>query len=102
MKKTIASAALLASATSAFAIVGPMGDASLQSLQPVKPLVEKNFCLSLYEDNNGEKYVSDCDESLANKKYGLELGENGCAEGQVSFRTIRNIEIKACPTFVQL
>lgn len=92
MKKTIASMALLVSTTSAFALIGPGGR------DVPKP---KTYCLSLYETEQNVAYVGDCDESDKNARYGLELKENGCADGQAALQSVR-VRIPSCPTFVQL
>lgn len=96
MKKTIAAMALMASATSANALVPP-GEFLPEPPEP------KKYCLSLYVDQNGNTEVSDCDMTEANKVYELELKENGCAEGQ-ALMTVYDTDVKipACPTAVQL
>ena len=91
MKKTIASVALIASATSASALI----------FNP-EQVETKTYCLGFYESVEGKKFVGDCDEKAANKLYKLEVDENGCTENQVVMTTIKNIEIASCPTFVQL
>lgn len=93
MKKTITSLAILASASSAFALVGPGGPGN----HP-KP---KNVCLSHSVGNQGEAYVGDCDQSQMNRLRKLPLLANGCAVNQASLRSLKVI-IPACPTFVQL
>jgi hypothetical protein len=57
-KVAIASLALLASANSAFALIGPG--------RGPRPEV-RNYCLSLYQDEDGQASVGDCDQSAANR-----------------------------------
>ncbi len=92
MKKTITSLALLASATSAQALIGPGGP---------RP-VYNTYCLSNYETQDGQIYAGDCDLKDQNKRSGVEITETGCAEDQVAIVTVKKLNIKACPTFVQL
>jgi hypothetical protein len=91
MKKTIASLALLVSAGSAFALVGP-------GPNPPQP---KNVCLSVYEGNQGESYLGDCDLTPNNKKHNVKLLANGCAQGQASLKSFR-IQVPACVPIAQL
>jgi len=91
MKKTIASLALLASTTSAFALIGPGGQAGP---------TPKTYCLSLYESEDGT-YVGDCDQSKINLRSKRPVNANGCADGQAALQSVR-VVIPACPTFVQL
>lgn len=91
MKKTIASLALLASTTSAFALIGPGGQAAPEP---------KTYCLSLYESEDGA-YVGDCDNTQANVRAKRVINANGCADGQAAMQTTR-VQIRSCPTFVQL
>ncbi len=93
MNKTIASLALLAASSSAFALIGPGPSRS--------PVQERTYCLNLSTTEANVSYVSDCDETRNNTKFKLELKENGCAEGQAALVTTR-VTIPSCPSFVQL
>jgi hypothetical protein len=90
MNKTITSLALLVVAASAQAIIAP----------PRQPKPFKS-CLSVYEDSKGNVMVGDCDKTELNRRHGLALKENGCAEGQASFDS-RVVKIRSCPTWIQL
>lgn len=92
MKKTVASLAILASASSAFALIGPGG--------PGQPR-PRNYCVSSYHGQNGEAYVGDCDLTQQNLRRQAPLLQNGCAQNQASLRSVR-VRLAACPTFVQL
>ena len=95
MKKTIATIALTAS-PSAFALIGPGGET-------------KTVCLNTYETAEGLLYAGSCDEAPNNEELGLEILENGCAEGQIAL-TARKFgetwepQIASClpPNVVQL
>ncbi len=91
-KKTIASLAILASTTSAFALIGPGG----QRLP--RP---KTVCLSVHEGETGELYVGDCDLSEQNRRTRVRLQANGCARNQAALQSY-SVTIKACPGFAQL
>jgi hypothetical protein len=94
MNKTIASIALLMSATassSAFAIRG--GD--------ITPPVVKTYCVSMYTTDKDVTFLGDCDESERNEQWKRAVDKNGCAENQAVLKSI-DLEMKACPTFVQL
>jgi hypothetical protein len=93
MKKTVASLAILASASSAFALIGP-GDGNPRP-QP------KNVCLSLYQGERGESYLGDCDNSELNRQRRAPLQANGCAAGQASLRSF-SVRVKSCTGFAQL
>ena len=75
MKKTIAAAALSAS-TSALALWAP-------------PAEQRTICLDKYENESGAIYGGSCDQSANNETLGLELLENGCAEGQIAITSQR-------------
>ena len=96
-KKTIVAFAITAS--SAFALIGPM------------PAEYKNLCLNVYDNANGVQYAGRCDETRNNEYSKLEILENGCAEGQISLTAMKvqgserfDIEINSClpPHVVQL
>lgn len=90
--KTIAGLAILASASNAFGLIGPGG----------RPQPEpRNYCLSLYQNEDGNAYVGDCDNTANNRRFKLKLNQNGCADGQAAMQTIR-VVIPSCPAFVQL
>ncbi len=103
MKKTIASLALFASASSAHALMidprlNQTGEITAQGVPMPQPTT---LCLSYNEDQKGQVYLGSCDETERNHLYSLPILENGCAEGQAALITYE-IEIKSCPTFVQL
>lgn len=88
MNKTIASLAFLVSA-SAMALVPP------NTPQP------KNVCLSVYEGNQGEQYLGDCDLTKRNQETGAPLLKNGCAQGQASVKSFQ-VRVPVCTNIVQL
>lgn len=94
MKKTIAIAAILATAASASALIGPGGPGNPKP-KPVKPA-----CLSVYKDKEGYQ-LGRCDETQRNEKYGAEIKGNGCAENQAAIKLV-SVKIPMCPTYVQL
>lgn len=99
MKRTIAAVALLASASTSQALIEPgvFGADETKSRQP-----ERVICLSEYSpEADGSRNVGACDESNANRVYGLEIMANGCAEGQLALRSV-SVQIESCPTAVQL
>lgn len=98
-KTTITSLALLMSAHSAHALIGPRGGGDFQA--PRQPKQEQHYCLGTYEQEDGSLYAGSCDESRSNKLYGLKLNKNGCADQQVAVVTTE-FEIRTCPTVVQL
>lgn len=103
MKKTIASLALFASASSAHALMidpsfNPSAEIKAQGVPMPQPTT---LCLSINEDQKGNVYVGSCDETERNYLYSLPLEANGCAEGQAAMITYE-VEIKSCPTYVQL
>ena len=106
MKKTITSAALLASAASAFAIIAPPPfDDNSQVPNPafqLKPQEEKFYCLNVFETAEGEKLLGSCDASRQNVVFGLETDERGCTVSQAALRVTKDIKIMACPSYVQL
>ncbi len=101
MKKTISLAALAISAsTSSFALIGPPTD-----------MMTKTYCLETYTDMSGGMIAGTCDESANNVHRGAQIGENGCAEGQIALTTSKTrrdahypIRIRQClpPNVVQL
>ena len=108
MKKTITSAALLASAASAFAYIGSVTVPSSQALQgepvPAGSLVEETrfYCLSVYENTDGGKMLGTCDASHNNKITGVDTDERGCTETQAALVVSKDIIINACPSYAQL
>ena len=62
------------------------------------------ICVSVYEDDKGNKYLGNCDETANNAELGKELGENGCAEDQAKMTFMGPSPIYAClpPGVVQL
>ena len=105
MNKTITSAALIASAASAFAIVGPLpgvGERVLHQDFQVKQQEQKFYCLNIFETAEGSKLLGSCDESVNNKRFGAEVDEQGCTENQAALSITQNINIQACPGFIQL
>jgi len=106
MKKSIATAALIASAASAFAIIGPPivdqnGKVLNHNVQQ-KPVEQGFYCLNVYEDVDGSKTLGSCDEAENNAKFGIDTDQRGCSEGQAALRISPNIQIGACPSYVQL
>lgn len=101
MKKrtTISLAALAISASSStFALIAG-------------PTDTKTYCLEMYTDTCGSSYAGSCDQTANNERRGAQIGENGCAQGQVALSTGRwspdepyQIEIHACmpPNAAQL
>lgn len=95
MKKTVAALAVLASATTAFALVRPgVG-------QPVQQPQQQTVCMSLHQDQDKSLYAGGCDMTARNKMSSVRLKSNGCAEGQVSI-TVVGVGIRSCPTYTQL
>lgn len=90
MKKSIASVALLVSASSALAI--PV------YRPPGTPVPQpKTVCLDIYRSlEDGSTVVGSCDESQNNKIQEKELQKNGCAEDQVAIYTFDTKLIDAC------
>lgn len=75
MKKTISLTALAVSASAAsFALIGPPQDT-------------KTYCLDSYTDMSGSMMAGTCDQSRNNARSGAQLGENGCAAGQIALTT---------------
>src|SRR5262249_47388511 len=98
----VASMALMASASSAYAIVGP-NPASSTAPSSIHPRpTPAPVCISKWEDETGAEFATACDLTSSNYRYGREILSNGCAEGQVALLTTSNIHVPACPTFVQL
>lgn len=95
MKKSISAFAMMASASSAMAIVAPNSPSAPRPQQP------KTYCLSMYQNSDGSTIVGSCDESRTNQAYNLPLNENGCADNQAAFTSVKS-KIAACPAFVQL
>lgn len=101
MKKTISLAAIAISAsTSSFALIGPPAD-----------MITKTYCLDTYTTESGSMMAGTCDQSINNARRGAQIGENGCAENQISLQTSKAnrsaefpIRIRAClpPNVVQL
>jgi len=97
MKKTISAVALMASSTSAFALMAP-------------PTQTKTICLDVYENEDGVKYAGTCDQAKNNQILGATILENGCAEDQIALTSRKyqggswDISIRACmpPNVVQL
>ena len=104
MKKTIASMALLASATSAMAIVGPINGAQESTMiGGGKVPTKKVYCLAEYEDQDGDVVVSSCDAKARNARFqNADLNKYGCLEGQAAMITYQEVNIPSCPVFVQL
>ena len=106
MKKTIASVALLASAASTLAFIGPspvqqqVGD-QVSSGSMAQP-VQKYFCLDLFEDQDGSKILGSCDKSSDNIIRNREVDERGCTESQAALAVTQSIHIQACPSYMQL
>ncbi len=92
MKKSITAMALLASATSAHALVGP----------GTGPVPTPNVaCVAVSYDADGSLHAADCDETRNNKRLGRKLLANGCAEDQARIVSY-DIEIPACMHIAQL
>lgn len=83
MKKTIAVMALLATASSAQALIGP-------DHRPVKKL-----CLRAYANQDGSVSAG-CNEVRNNEAKNRRLLQNGCAAGQIAVLTTRTVEIESC------
>ena len=104
MKKTIASIAICVSATTASAIIGPIGpgNGGFNSPRPELPKAQK-VCVSVYKTNtDGSKEAGSCDQTEANQIRSKKLLLNGCAEGQVAMVLSRGLQMHSCPTAVQL
>lgn len=97
MTKTIASIALLASASTAMAMPRP--------LPPGTPRPKiSNVCLATHQvETDGSLYGS-CDETNNNQSLGRPLLSNGCAQNQVKLTFEGESPIRAClpPGIVQL
>jgi len=91
VNKTIASLALLISASSAQAIVGP----GFELPQP------NTACVATYSAQDGSLYLGDCDKTEQNERFQLQLNENGCADNQAKFESF-NVKLEACTNIVQL
>lgn len=97
MKKTIATLAIMTTATIAAAMPRPTDP------NAPKPVL-KTICLAQYTNQDGSVSLSNCNSARNNTIKKLEIKENGCAEGQASIRTYENLAIRAClpPGVVQL
>lgn len=83
MSKSIGALALLASSSSAFALMPP--DQTVHVA-----------CVSVYTHENGASFVSDCDETANNLALKKPLNaKSGCAKDQAKFVST-TIEIPAC------
>lgn len=92
-KVTIASMALLVSASSAFGLIGP---------GPGGPAPKVNtMCLAYHENEAGQGQVRDCDAKAENKRRKLKVDENGCTSDQVVMKSTR-VQIPLCHSFAQL
>lgn len=89
MKKTITSLAMLMSATSASALIGP---------HKPDPSEVRTACLKItHEDTDDSTTVGTCDASANNKKLKLKIYQNGCAANQVAIRVVNDYpEISGC------
>jgi hypothetical protein len=97
MKKTIVSLALIASATSAHALMAT--DTAGRAQRPVRPTYK--VCVSAYANRDGSISLGSCNKTPENIASRLPIFENGCARGQAAF-TVTEVTIPACPSFVQL
>ena len=105
MKKSITSAALIASAASAFAIVAPpipVQDNVQNPAFQLKSQEAKFYCLAVFEEQDGSKVLGSCDEAHRNYVFGAEVDDKGCTIHQAALRVTENIKIAACPAYVQL
>jgi hypothetical protein len=100
MKKTVASLAILASLSTANALVGP-GDSTSRTPNPKPRPTPVKACLNTYQMADGSVVAGECDASEQNKIYGVEILENGCAEEQVAVSFV-GVTVRTCPTYVQL
>jgi hypothetical protein len=93
MKKTIALMAILATSTSAHALVRP----------DPNPKPARKICLSLHQAQD-KSLIGGCDEAQNNVNRGRTLLHNGCAAGQVAIITTRIVQIESCmpPGIAQL
>ncbi len=75
------------------------------------PVQTKTICLSVFEDAEGVKRAGNCDNANNNATLGLPLLSNGCAEDQISLKSVKyqgsksfTINIQSClpPNAVQL
>lgn len=101
MKKTVATLAIMvsaSSASSAHAIVQPPG-----GTPPPLPQT-RTICLSeLSREVDGSVYLNTCDESLRNERWERPTLANGCASEQFALKvTDASVQIAMCPTYVQL
>ena len=98
MKKTVATLAIMVSASAAHAIVQPPGGT------PVPPPQARTFCLSeLNRAEDGSVYLNTCDESLRNERWERPTRANGCAAEQFALKvTDASVQVAMCPTYVQL
>lgn len=95
MKKTIATLAILASASANALMPGPGAHV------PERPET-KTACIEVYEGySDGSLITGTCDATMKNEMYSKQLMENGCAKGQAAMQVVEN-QIKSCPTYVQL
>ena len=83
MNKTIAIAAILAVAPSAFALRGP-------DTRPVQ-----TACVKVHAYQDGSK-IAGCNEASNNQSQNRPLLQNGCAAGQVAIKSTRNVQIESC------
>jgi len=90
MKKSIASLAMLVSASSALSMPLP------RNPNAPEPQV-KTICINSYVDStDGSLTAATCDQSENNKVLQRKLLANGCAESQVAIKTYGNVAIEAC------
>jgi hypothetical protein len=94
MKKTITAMAVLASAASAQALIGPRG-----SRTPTP--APNQFCLQVMTDDDGLQTLEDCDSTRDNARLRRPILANGCAEGQAAMTSF-TVEIPSCRHIVQL
>jgi hypothetical protein len=90
MKKTIASLAILASTSSAMALIGPDFGGPRPEL--------KSYCLKTYKESDYSKSI-DCDATQLNQRAveeGAQVKKNGCLKGQVALVTSVELPISKC------
>lgn len=101
MKKTIAALAIIASGS----LTAQVASAIARPTDPSAPRPKiSTACLGINQNADESVSLSSCDSASNNKRSGVELKQNGCAEGQAAIRTLNKLAISSCmpPGMVQL
>lgn len=96
MKKTITTLAMLASASSASALIAPPNGQEPQL---------KTICLDVVAVSKDESLIAgSCDQAANNEYLRKPINANGCADDQVAIKTYGDVVVSSClpPGAVQL